>query len=241
MAPSPIDRRGRTWPALSRGIPMRSLNLERWPTLTAALLGLCSVSACGGEVADTNAEAAIREVGGFVTRDGERAGRPIVAVDLNGFGTRVAVKDKHLREMAPLLAKLKHLEKLHLDGSFVTDAGMKDVAKLKQLRTLSLGITIVSDAGLKELAALEKLESLIFSKNQITGVGFRYIASLWNLKSLTVLSLTLTEEGMKELAALKRNRRVDHGKLSMNDEGVKDGHYLSREEVPGRHPTEVPL
>jgi uncharacterized protein (TIGR03067 family) len=171
---------------------------------------------------DGRAYAAIRKHGAFADRADKRRGRPIIAVDFNGFSTGMDFDDKHLREMAPLLAKLKHLEQLDLGGTGVSDAGMKDVAKFKQLRVLWLAGTAVTDDGLKELAALEQLNSLLLANDKITGVGFRHLAALKNLESLTLRGLSLTNAGVKELAALQQLQRLDLFESSVNDAGVKE-------------------
>jgi uncharacterized protein (TIGR03067 family) len=170
---------------------------------------------------DASAYAAIRKHGAFADRDDKRRGRPIIAVDFNSFSTGMDFDDKHLREMTPLLAKLKHLEQLDLGGTGVSDAGMKDVAKLKQLRVLWLAGTKVTDDGLKELAALEQLNNLFLANDKITGEGFRKLAGLKNLKSLTLRGLSLTDVGVKALAALRQLQRLDLYESSMNDAGVK--------------------
>jgi uncharacterized protein (TIGR03067 family) len=171
---------------------------------------------------DARAYAAIRKHGAFADRDDKRLGRPIIAVDLNGFSTGMDFDDKRLRAMAPLLAKLKHLEQLDLGGTGVSDAGMKDVAKFKKLRVLWLAGTKVTDDGLKELAALEQLNSLFLANDKITGVGFRQLIGLKNLKSLTLRGLVLTDRGVKGLAALKQLQRLDLYESSVNDAGVKE-------------------
>ena len=46
---------------------------------------------------------------------------------------------------------------LYLDGTRVTDGGLKHLAALKRLQSLYLYGTRVGDAGLKDLAALKEL------------------------------------------------------------------------------------
>ena len=52
------------------------------------------------------------------------------------------------------MAELKGLQSLDLSNTFVTDAGLKELARLMRLQTLNLSGTDVTDAGLKELAGL---------------------------------------------------------------------------------------
>jgi hypothetical protein len=54
---------------------------------------------------------------------------------------------------------LPSLQKLYLDKTAVTDAGLKDLASLKTLRSLGLVETKVTDAGVAALMkALPKLD-----------------------------------------------------------------------------------
>ena len=61
------------------------------------------------------------------------------------------------------MAKLQKLEALNLNGTKITDAGLKEVAKLQKLEQLDLDDTQITDAGLKELAKLQNL-ILLFLK-----------------------------------------------------------------------------
>jgi hypothetical protein len=96
------------------------------------------------EEAEKRAVAAVQELGGVVTRDGKRPGKPVVEATFAG----PQVTDAGLKELAPLT----QLTTLNLSGTQVTDAGLKDLAPLTQLTTLDLSYTAVTDAGLKELS-----------------------------------------------------------------------------------------
>jgi hypothetical protein len=49
---------------------------------------------------------------------------------------------------------------LNLNGSDVTNAGLKELAGCKQLSVLDLSMTLVSDAGLKEFVSWKQLRRL---------------------------------------------------------------------------------
>src|SRR5262249_55083470 len=73
-----------------------------------------------------------------------------------------------------LLAKLPAPARafgLSLDGTQITDAGLKELASLKNLHALDLHRTPVTDAGLKELAGLESLRALDLGWNPVTDAG----------------------------------------------------------------------
>jgi hypothetical protein len=52
------------------------------------------------------------------------------------------------------------LQRLHLDQTKVTDAGLASLSKLKRLEYLNLRGTAVTDAGLKDLSSLTSLRAL---------------------------------------------------------------------------------
>ena len=63
-----------------------------------------------------------------------------------------------------ILPKLKHLEKLDLRSTQVSDAGLKEIAQLKYLSMLDVrnlvGFERATDAGLMQLATLRHLSYL---------------------------------------------------------------------------------
>ena len=78
---------------------------------------------------------------------------------------------------------------LCLNGTKMTDAGLKELAGLKSLQALDLGGTQVTDAGLKELAGLKSLRALDLRWTQVTDAGLKELAGL---KSLQTLNLWIT-------------------------------------------------
>ncbi len=69
------------------------------------------------------------------------------------------------------VAKMPHLEKLHLEGTKVTDAGLKHLSGLTELRYLNLYKTSVGNAGLKHLASLGNLDRLYLWQSEVTAEG----------------------------------------------------------------------
>jgi internalin A len=109
-----------------------------------------SAPLCANDAED-KAVAFVEKLGGRVTRDEKRPGKPVIGVRLS-FS---AVTDVGLKELAPL----KNLTCLYLAATQVTDAGLKGLAPLKNLTTLHLSRTKVTDAGVQELQkALPKCE-----------------------------------------------------------------------------------
>ncbi len=143
--------------------------------------------------AEAKGVAAVERLGGTVTRDEERPGKPVVEVHL-GFSQAT---DADLKE----LAGLKRLQVLALPHTAVTDAGLKELAALPALRKLYLNDTGVTDAGMKELARLRSLQTLYLGGTAVSDAGLKQLAALKGLQSLKVHSTSVTAEGVKELKA----------------------------------------
>src|ERR1700687_868381 len=121
---------------------------QRWTVVGGVVLGLLLLTVAG-RADDAAVVKAVEKLGGKVTVDVKRPGKPIVGVDLKG----ARITDAELKE----LKDLKELRELNLFGTPVTDAGLKELKDLKNLQTLSLSYTPVTDAGLEELKALKRL------------------------------------------------------------------------------------
>jgi Leucine-rich repeat (LRR) protein len=136
-------------------------------------------------------------------------------------GTQVT--DAGLRE----LAALKNLTTLYLGAvpgghSHITDMGLKEVVTHKNLTNLSLSGTKVTDAGLKELATLEKLTTLDLGNTQVTDVGLKELATLKNLTTLDLRNTQVTDVGLKGLAAHKSLLTLRLDNTSVADAGLKE-------------------
>ncbi len=162
------------------------------------------VLADGGWSADAEAKAvaAVERLGGTVTRDEERPGKPVVEVHL-GFSQAA---DADLKE----LAALKRLQVLALPYTPVTDAGLKELAALPSLRKLYLNDTGVTDAGMKQVARLRGLQALYLGDTKVTDVGLKDLTALKGLAALKVHSTSVTAAGVKELKAALPALDVDY-------------------------------
>ncbi|WP_020602412.1 c-type cytochrome domain-containing protein [Spirosoma spitsbergense] len=105
---------------------------------------------------------------------------------------------------AALLPKVSNqLVWLKLGDTDISDAALAQVAKLKNLQKLHLEQTNVTDAGLKQLKGLTNLEYLNLYGTAVTDAGLADLAALKNLKTVYLWQTRVTEQG---LAALKKNR-----------------------------------
>ena len=97
---------------------------------------------------------------------------------------------------------------LHLDGSQITDEGLKDVAKLKHLERLDLSDTKITDSGLKEVAKLQKLKSLRLNDTEISDEGLKEVSKLKKLEKLDLNFTQITDNGAAELQKALPNCRI---------------------------------
>lgn len=142
--------------------------------LLALAMGLCGAGRVAADEAEDRAVAAVEKLGGHVTRDEAKPGRPVVAVSFTGgFGLSEAT-DLHLKELAPF----KELATLDLSNTKVTNAGLRELAQFTKLTSLSLLSTKVTDAGLKELI-LHAARSETFSNFWNSRVMSDSIAFAW--------------------------------------------------------------
>ncbi len=110
---------------------------------------------------------------------------------------------------------------VRLDGSTLTDAGLKELAGFKQLQSLSLSGTKVTDAGLKQLAGLTQLQTLMLECTNVTDAGLKELATLTQLHWLYLEGTTVTDTGLNELAVLKQLQVLSLEGTKVTDAGLK--------------------
>jgi hypothetical protein len=138
--------------------------------------------------AEDRAVEAIQKLGGIVTRDEKKLGKPVVEVWIE------KVTDADLKVFAPL----KGLTKLDLHHALVTDAGLKELSQLTYLTTLNLGGTKITDAGLKELAPFKGLTVLVLSRTEVTDAGLKELAQFKKLDLLMLITTKVTDAGVAD-------------------------------------------
>jgi hypothetical protein len=84
-----------------------------------------------------------------------------------GLSYELTVNDSTLAQVA----KRTDLKRLYLNGTAITDRGLKHLAGLRELHTLSLSKTAVSDNGLRELRGLLNLRKLDVRDTNVTAEG----------------------------------------------------------------------
>ncbi|MCX6214850.1 c-type cytochrome domain-containing protein [Spirosoma sp.] len=88
---------------------------------------------------------------------------------------------------------------LKLGDTEVTDAALAQVAKLKNLQKLHLEETKVTDAGLKQLKGLAYLEYINLYGTAVTDAGLAELAELKSLKTVYLWQTKVSEEGIARL------------------------------------------
>ncbi|RCS44676.1 hypothetical protein DTL42_17285 [Bremerella cremea] len=101
-----------------------------------------------------------------------------------------------------VLEDLPALERLYLAGNpLITDATIGHLQGLKHLRRLALCATGITDDGLTKLATLQELEALDIKHTQVTQAGLSRLAPLPNLEEL-YHRFEFTDEGLAAVAQL---------------------------------------
>ncbi|HEY1785014.1 MAG TPA: PDZ domain-containing protein [Pirellulales bacterium] len=101
---------------------------------------------------------------------------------------------------------LDQLWELDLNGSRITDEGLKHVGQLKSLTLLNVANTAITDEGVEAISKAALLERLILSATQITDQGMQHLARLRKLEELQLHDTKITDAGtavLEELPKLK--------------------------------------
>lgn len=100
---------------------------------------------------------------------------------------------------------------LKLGDTKITDAAMGEIAKLKNLNKLHLEYTAVTDAGLKNLQNLPYLEYLNLVGTKVTDAGLQSLTSLKTIKDVYVWKSGVTEAGIAQLRQARPDLNVVTG------------------------------
>jgi serine/threonine protein kinase len=144
----------------------------------------------------------------------DEPGRPIVHVN---FLPGTAVDDV-LEELLPLT----DIGVMGLQGTQITDAGLKHVAGFKKMFQLYLGQTKVSDVGLKELAHHPRLEHLGIENTRVTDEGIHSLAPLKTLKYLNIGGTAITDGCMKDINGFRQMEMLCLYSTAVTDAGMKE-------------------
>jgi hypothetical protein len=137
--------------------------------------------------------------------------------------TMLSFADKKIDDRE--LAHFQHLTNIHavfLDGSLITEDGLKYLRGYKNLQALALLATNFGDSGVKELAHHPNLSALWLNSTNVTDDGLVELGQLKNLKFLDVSSTRVTDAGMKILQDFQALEHIGCGGTSVSDAGVRE-------------------
>lgn len=212
-----------------------------------AVVVLVGVIAVADEILDeSRAIAKIEVLGGKVTRDDTRPGRPVVEIDFQG---NPRFNEKYLQ----LMMAFPHLSILNLSGTIVTDDGLNAISNLKSLVEVDLSETGVTAAGIARLreasprltiieasAALRTIADLggvvrtrmladgpeltiSFDGNEkFTDESAHLLKSVKQTKGLVLSNTKVTDAALKELRGLKNLTTLLLRKTQVTDKGMME-------------------
>ncbi len=97
-----------------------------------------------------------------------------------------------------LLSGRLALRDLRLDGTQITDAGLRNLTDL-DLHELSLTRTSASDAGLAHIGGLTSLKILWLGNTRVTDAGLIHLENLKDLQMLDLYETAVTTSGIEDL------------------------------------------
>jgi hypothetical protein len=150
---------------------------RQWLLRSVMLIPIaCLVGIAGAELARKAAIdwalQGIRSVGGVYARDETERDRPVVSIDLGSYliddTGKVHRRGQAGDTLLALLVCFDRLRELSLEGSAVTDAGLRHIGRFSSVQRLSLRGTVITDAGLTHLRRLTSLTLLDLRETRCT-------------------------------------------------------------------------
>ncbi len=127
------------------------------------------------------------------------------------------ISDRGVRE----LAKFPRLQALWLGDTRITDAAMEPIGQLTSLTTLDLQNTAITDAGFQQLHGLTKLYDLTLSNTKIGDESLRTIGQFPQVSRLFIDGTQITDAGLKHLAKLENLGGVWLKRTEVRGPGLK--------------------
>ncbi len=147
----------------------------------------------------------------------------VSAVNAAAFG------DEQIALLAPLSGQIAWLK---LGGTKITDASLKEIAKLKNLNKLHLEHTAVTDAGLVNLKGLPYLEYVNLVDTKITDAGLKTIAAMKGVRSVYIWKSAVTDSAVSQVGKQYPGLMIVNGfNEATVAEFLKAGDSLAKEEV----------
>jgi internalin A len=141
-------------------------------------------------------------------------------------------------EGASVVKNWKHLKRLNLRGTKITDSTLEFLAGVPTLEWLDVGWAQTTDTGFDHLAALTNLRSLTMGGNKLTDTALQFLRTMPQLEYLDISgqqrtdsglwSLLLTETGMQSIASATELRELRIGGTAVTTRGLEALQPLSK-------------
>jgi hypothetical protein len=128
------------------------------------------------------------------------------------------ITDEGLRHLRHMTA----LVSLSLDKTQISNAGLEHLHSLPMLTTLSLRGTRIGDSGLETLCALTSIERLNLSQTRVTDAGLVYLKDLPSLNFLSLAGTQLTDESVVHLKAMATLKYLDLEETVLSEDAVSE-------------------
>jgi serine/threonine protein kinase/formylglycine-generating enzyme required for sulfatase activity/Flp pilus assembly protein TadD len=138
----------------------------------------------------------------------------VVVVDLKDIK---AVNDENLANLRSLTA-CRHL---NLDGTGITDVGLKYLKDLDSLEQLRICYTLTTSQGLKHLRRLKSLRCLIMVGARLDDAGVEVLKEFPSLTTLEITGNSLTDASMAHLGSMKRLKGILFGYTGITNRGFE--------------------
>ena len=99
-----------------------------------------------------------------------------------------------------IVARFKHLRRLNLGETKVTDRGLAELQCLSVLAELDLQDCHVTDAGLTSVGKLTLLRTLSLYGTKVSDAGLRQLEPIRELDKINLHDTAVTREGVEEVA-----------------------------------------
>jgi WD40 repeat protein len=121
-----------------------------------------------------------------------------------------------------IVGNLIHIERLPLEYSSITSAGLSRLANLKQVKFIHLYRAPVTDDGLITLGQLTSLEEVFLNSTRITNAGVAHLKGLKNLRTLALGEINnISGEALEPLAGIETLTRLDLNVTAVNDQDLE--------------------
>ncbi len=141
------------------------------------------------------------------------------------------------------LCDLRHLKRVYLENSTITDAGLECLPKLQllqeftgnsltgnlgavyiseasELKDLDLRRSTVSEEGMRYISKLKKVEILDVSRSHTTDAALEHVGKMVSLQALWIKSGLVTDKGIAHLSTLKNLYDLHLDRTQLSDAGM---------------------